>query len=117
MRVYPRVCGGALCHAAAPANRWGLSPRVRGSPAHLAPAAHGDRSIPACAGEPAGIVVVTPSSSVYPRVCGGALITEYKSLDREGLSRVCGGAASTVALVAVPTGLSPRVRGSLLFMG
>ena len=50
------------------------------------------RSIPACAGEPNASESVSPSSSVYPRVCGGT--------ERVG---VC---------IAVIVGLSPRVRGN-----
>ncbi len=72
-RVYPRVCGGTpcACAAAAPApvyprvcggtrtgdgirhHRGGLSPRVRGNQAGPNPGSHQERSIPACAGEPA----------------------------------------------------------------
>ena len=49
----------------------GLSPRVRGN--HSAPLKirRPSGSIPACAGEPATLPVVSVSSAVYPRVCGG----------------------------------------------
>ena len=52
--VYPRVCGGTPTRRKAPTPSGGLSPRVRGNPAVPAGAKGGMRSIPACAGEPAG---------------------------------------------------------------
>ena len=51
-RVYPRVCGGTGSDTAAVWRNAGLSPRVRGNPAAPRPPHAGDRSIPACAGEP-----------------------------------------------------------------
>ncbi len=51
-RVYPRVCGGALCSRTYLRCRRGLSPRVRGSPAEEGQASAAVGSIPACAGEP-----------------------------------------------------------------
>ena len=71
----------------------GLSPRVRGNRGTNDESLQGPRSIPACAGEPRPRSVTISTSSVYPRVCGGTDGTE------------CTG--------AVPTGLSPRVRGNL----
>ncbi len=72
----------------------GLSPRVRGSPG-IERADHlGAGSIPACAGEPVFKCCPVPRFRVYPRVCGGARGSD----DRP------------IAL----TGLSPRVRGSLV---
>ena len=90
-RVYPRVCGGTTPVRGCPLPVIGLSPRVRGNqqPAHHL--AQGQRSIPACAGEPEGGAGAgrgggsipacagepTPASggitsrTVYPRVCGG----------------------------------------------
>ena len=51
------------------------------------------RSIPACAGEPPASAALSAFSAVYPRVCGGTVITmEVTNRD---------------------TGLSPRVRGNL----
>ena len=92
-RVYPRVCGGTGCRWSALADAPGLSPRVRGN--HYAPKTHThpERSIPACAGEPARAHPRATSRGVYPRVCGGT--TPTKS----------GGTAAS--------GLSPRVRGNL----
>ncbi len=69
--VYPRVCGGTVPCWVVSKTFQGLSPRVRGN--------HRDEmiqivqrgSIPACAGEPAGVCAPICSSPVYPRVCGG----------------------------------------------
>ena len=91
-QVYPRVCGGTRDNLAAPRFAPGLSPRVRGNrprrPRPPAPA----RSIPACAGEPAGRRRLTTPPAVYPRVCGGT--------------------AEALGLELVIPGLSPRVRGN-----
>ena len=51
--VYPRVCGGTSLDVALTLNCPGLSPRVRGNQRAPPPKAVGQRSIPACAGEPA----------------------------------------------------------------
>ena len=91
--VYPRVCGGTALTRTVAVHSGGLSPRVRGN--HFAAPVNPDTagSIPACAGEPTGGLLSSPSSAVYPRVCGG---TRYESV---ATSRTCG--------------LSPRVRGNL----
>ena len=96
-RVYPRVCGGAASRTNTVTALWGLSPRVRGSP-NLANTCSTDlRSIPACAGEPSSGDIFCSSSTVYPRVCGGAVTNK--------------------AAIAEEIGLSPRVRGSPLALG
>ena len=51
-RVYPRVCGGTHHMKEAELLAKGLSPRVRGNRKHSKRSKHGNRSIPACAGEP-----------------------------------------------------------------
>ena len=91
-RVYPRVCGGALRMRAASHDLPGLSPRVRGSPPLALDAIRDLGSIPACAGEPASMQLCAKLTTVYPRVCGGAL--------------------SPLSGRYVTVGLSPRVRGS-----
>ena len=53
-QVYPRVCGGTSTTSNALKDSTGLSPRVRGNPAAFLDYATGERSIPACAGEPDG---------------------------------------------------------------
>ena len=118
---YPRVCGGTSLWDADTGGYRGLSPRVRGNrtcvPAPrssnslcsagepgLSPRVRGNRtrevlqggttrSIPACAGEPQSVYLLSPQNWVYPRVCGGTLITQEET-------------------PPVP-GLSPRVRGNL----
>ena len=90
--VYPRVCGGAPSGTTHPANRDGLSPRVRGSPVQEQQAVRQWRSIPACAGEPGWLHAAAGYTRVYPRVCGGA----------ETQDSAC----------FTTSGLSPRVRGS-----
>ena len=92
--VYPRVCGGTSRRRATMTAQLGLSPRVRGNRPQSAHAHRPRRSIPACAGEPAGRRPPTILARVYPRVCGG-------TRSRRGR-------------LPVFRGLSPRVRGNLL---
>ena len=95
VEVYPRVCGGNLLFGGHRRKAQGLSPRVRGK--HGVGAAGGGttRSIPACAGEtcPAGIAIL--AQTVYPRVCGGNAEPAPARIHKRGLS--------------------PRVRGKLLY--
>ena len=65
-KVYPRVCGGTA--AAAAIRRWckGLSPRVRGNPPWGCRGIFHSGSIPACAGEPLGLLIA-PLPSYLPR--------------------------------------------------
>ena len=95
--VYPRVCGGTGIALPTGSGTAGLSPRVRGNPHGVVDYPVGERSIPACAGEPDGVRGRLFRRGVYPRVCGG-----------------------TPALVVSPDyglGLSPRVRGNLRSRG
>ena len=93
-RVYPRVCGGTSQGIPARSHRKGLSPRVRGNRAVADGAVANDRSIPACAGEPARRMTAAAAPEVYPRVCGGTTMASPP--------------------VRWPPGLSPRVRGNRL---
>jgi len=70
--VYPRVCGGAIVDMIMFLALQGLSPRVRGSRRLPHRRLGGDRSIPACAGEPLSRRPNGAEFGVYPRVCGGA---------------------------------------------
>ncbi len=70
-QVYPRVCGGTDCRKLNINTRSGLSPRVRGNLRPHAVGAELERSIPACAGEPAATAWTKSAPTVYPRVCGG----------------------------------------------
>ena len=90
--VYPRVCGGTHVGETTAVGEVGLSPRVRGNRYYGCGRGHVQRSIPACAGEPDGLVVIDGHLRVYPRVCGGTH----------------GGVIGHV----VHHGLSPRVRGN-----
>ena len=92
--VYPRVCGGTVDSTRAAANKWGLSPRVRGN--RIRDLARLDRggSIPACAGEPSWRGGPGRPSRVYPRVCGGT--------------------PNRIGPWPYASGLSPRVRGNRL---
>ena len=70
----------------------GLSPRVRGNLLLGLIDFAGERSIPACAGEPSPAAPAGVAGGVYPRVCGGTPgMTEHD---------------------AEQSGLSPRVRGN-----
>ena len=152
-RVYPRVCGGTSGFHAGEPSSGGLSPRVRGNRSAAVNAAAGQGSIPACAGEPSGIIAAVALVMVYPRVCGGTHAGPGRQAARRGLSprvrgnhcsppcpafrprsipacageprwasyqrawrevypRVCGGTAHYPALPAAARGLSPRVRGN-----
>ena len=91
--VYPRVCGGTDGSRTSFRRRHGLSPRVRGNHEQPDHEWRCRRSIPACAGEPAGYHRSALLKPVYPRVCGGT------SFMRRSTSFV--------------SGLSPRVRGNL----
>ena len=90
--VYPRVCGGTVMNIQADSPEEGLSPRVRGNPIDDSIIANDNRSIPACAGEPATARAGGLAAEVYPRVCGGTV----------GVIRTADAAG----------GLSPRVRGN-----
>ena len=79
MRVYPRVCGGTCRSHAQAGTQDGLSPRVRGNLRLLPSTSLRTRSIPACAGEPDGLVKAGVLLKVYPRVCGG---TELRLVER-----------------------------------
>ena len=69
--VYPRVCGGTPLRWPPYPPARGLSPRVRGNPPPPRPKSAGQRSIPACAGEPVRHRLRQARFAVYPRVCGG----------------------------------------------
>ena len=64
----------------------GLSPRVRGNRLVLEQDVAAERSIPACAGEPAGCQLRQLPQKVYPRVCGGTGCFSFDLEQRNGLS-------------------------------
>ena len=65
---------------------WGLSPRVRGNRARHRGPEPGPGSIPACAGEPEGALLLARVRGVYPRVCGGTYLCQSWLPHAEGLS-------------------------------
>ena len=93
-QVYPRVCGGTFRLRLAGKDVAGLSPRVRGNQHRQYAICPGQRSIPACAGEPRRWRRPRRGRPVYPRVCGGTAAAESVAPDAGGLS--------------------PRVRGNLV---
>ena len=93
-KVYPRVCGGTRRGGGRRGLLGGLSPRVRGNLMWVVSGIGCLRSIPACAGEPGGVLSWRGKAGVYPRVCGGT--------------------AGDRAACAANRGLSPRVRGNPL---
>ena len=68
--VYPRACGATDMSAPNIHLAVGLSPRVRGNPAHRALVRGRDRSIPARAGQPPTEGAGNLEVPVYPRACG-----------------------------------------------
>ncbi len=74
-QVYPRACGGTadildyvICDG-------GLSPRLRGNRSILVSSIAAEGSIPAPAGEPSLTVLTSCYRWVYPRACGGTVIS------------------------------------------
>ena len=90
--VYPRKCGGTLDQEGADEVSMGLSPQVRGNRNQCLLRAERAGSIPASAGEPSEPPISKLQWGVYPRKCGGTVI-----------SLPTGGGK---------TGLSPQVRGN-----
>ena len=70
-RVYPRVYGGTDLTDGELRGCFGLSPRVRGNRTGSQAQAIRGRSIPACTGEPAALLLNLLVVGVYPRVYGG----------------------------------------------
>ena len=85
-RVYPRACGGTGHRLQRVGPPTGLSPRVRGNPVRGGDAPSIQGSIPARAGEPSTLPSLTMYSEVYPRACGGTMITRWVGTLYKGLS-------------------------------
>ncbi len=75
---------------------YGLSPRVRGNQYDFIRNRFRPGPIPACAGQPSIVVDRKGAVGAYPRVCGAT----------GRLAKNC----------CFDTGLSPRVRGNLLYL-
>ena len=104
-KVHPRVCGEASKCTMRRVRRAGPSPRVRGSPQHLARRPRGDGSIPACAGKPPG------RRRVHPRVCGEASMLVCRMRIQWGPSPRVRGSRGDPAAVAVLVGSIPACAG------
>ena len=130
---HPRVCGGAREEKPENADKWGPSPRVRGSRKRVAQLLGGVGTIPACAGEPnAGYNRASWLLGPSPRVrgsrlpvnapdlffgtipaCAGEPFPVYGSASGAwDHPRVCGGAPARTKAEVSGLGPSPRVRGS-----
>ena len=81
VRVYPRVCGGTSVSPSGASFTTGLSPRVRGNRGQARHSGIRPGSIPACAGEPVGYGPPQYGGRVYPRVCGGTILSPYAATD------------------------------------
>ena len=84
--VYPRVGGGTVVESLQESFQYGLSPRGRGNLDHGPLGDSRGRSIPAWAGEPAGIDSSRGEQGVYPRVGGGTGIPVPTLIGSPGLS-------------------------------
>ena len=90
--VYPRACGGTLGGRESGQLRMGLSPRLRGNLAGIGIILNIERSIPAPAGEPGTLSAAGARCPVYPRACGGTVVSFLPHV--------------------ILVGLSPRLRGN-----
>ena len=109
--VYPRVCGGTYFCSCDSQPVLGLSPRVRGNLSSPTSSRLCRRSIPACAGEPSLIGVTASIPTVYPRVCGGTVVSVGLALALGGLSPRVRGNRKTRRWVGVRSGSIPACAG------
>ena len=73
--VYPRTCGGTNVRVTHTDDYAGLSPHVRGNRLVCLPLDEAHGSIPARAGEPPPLPFPVPPHWVYPRTCGGTVMS------------------------------------------
>ena len=111
LRVYPRVCGGTSSGCSAGLVADGLSPRVRGNQSGLPCPQAAIKSIPACAGEPAGAQFYAVGYEVYPRVCGGTQEIRPTYRGKRGLSPRVRGNRTPAALHSRPGRSIPACAG------
>ncbi len=112
--VHPRVCGEHVRVKCRTPPTVGSSPRVRGTPRVPGlPRPHG-RFIPACAGNTRMISCPETPTTVHPRVCGehSPPATENPH-DRRFIPACAGNTPSALPSHFLPSGSSPRVRGTL----
>ena len=110
-RVYPRVCGGTIVTAVAGRTIEGLSPRVRGNRRRAEVDDAHPGSIPACAGEPRPARSASRAEGVYPRVCGGTVQVDARSVGHQGLSPRVRGNPLAPPVVASFAGSIPACAG------
>ena len=84
--AYPRMRGGTQRALLMALNGEGLSPHARGNRDRLVRGEHSHGPIPACAGEPEGIVPWCQAPGAYPRMRGGTPLEAWLSAIRRGLS-------------------------------
>ena len=110
-RVYPRACGGTAPAGGGAAPSDGLSPRLRGNQVAFAIRAPAHRSIPAPAGEPRSSPRAQVASPVYPRACGGTLVSTAVGMYVGGLSPRLRGNPGLVAKPVQGLGSIPAPAG------
>ena len=115
--VYPRVCGGTGLISSSRIGQNGLSPRVRGNLIRSRWRSRKVGSIPACAGEPPGVVREGSCSRVYPRVCGGTDPGMHPLRIRPGLSPRVRGNRSHAVCAPVTVRSIPACAGEPAFSG
>ena len=115
VKVYPRVCGGTWSSGQMKKPRVGLSPRVRGNRFIALRRPHGNRSIPACAGEPPVAAGQGGAQGVYPRVCGGTRRPESGGVQLQGLSPRVRGNRCPHRLIKIRTRSIPACAGEPSF--
>ena len=123
-RVHPRACGGNATRQAPKIVGQGPSPRLRGK----LRAAHGVRSasgsIPAPAGETAGLILGRCHAEVHPRACGGNALLLRQRIEGIGPSpRLRGKRRTTRGMpfgrwsIPAPAGETSRLAQSLAQTG
>ena len=109
--VYPRECGATGTCCPHPAQKSGLSPRVRGNHSYD----HGRtvirRSIPASAGQPRPLPAPSTVSRVYPRECGATPSNSSSGRSQPGLSPRVRGNHFYYFLSPLPLGSIPASAG------
>ena len=95
----------------------GLSPRVRGNPLRARKRGLDAGSIPACAGEPCLRSLPPLTNEVYPRVCGGTVLTDPSALKLDGLSPRVRGNRTMAELEVMDEGSIPACAGEPCLIG
>ncbi len=105
-RVHPRSRGAAIEQVLRRPRRWGPSPLTRGSPVSLAGRGGDQGSIPAHAGQPAGLHRRAGPARVHPRSRGAAVSSATQVAADQGPSPLTRGSQDL-------TGEFARARGSI----